>query len=248
MTADNTTSSIAPYAPSPARLAGWVLMQGMVILMAGLNIHLGLMDTPLAAAPFLAWQQVIAMLLITPLSLIVAFFTMEELAGSARKNPALYCLFIFSALLIAIGMGMHEPINILRWKMKMIGEQSSAGMTMYFLDEVFSHWVFFASYAGLCLSFAWGQSRNPVFNPILPWMWVVFGGGCVIGASGIIASLYGTPLNKIAYDLAIMAGIILGCELLLRLGGKRTRQPITTCIQAGNLIAFVVLVLQGCCR
>jgi len=230
-------------APLPARLAGWGLAQGVVVLAGGLNLWI--MSFALDAAPFLQWRQVISMLIITPLSLIFAFFMMDELDRSPRRSLANYGLFLFASLLIAVAMGIHEPVNMLQWKMKLSGDSGPAGATMYFLDEVLSHWVFFAGYAGVCVSWAWNQSRNPLSKSLSPQFCAVFVVATIAGAAGITASLWGTPLSHIIRELVVMAVVIICCEALRWKGGARWRQPVTWSVQLSNLIAFATLLIYG---
>lgn len=229
--------------PSPARLACWGLAQGAVVLAAGLNLRI--MTCALDMAPFLRWREVISMLVITPLSLVFAFFMMDELERSPRRPFANFGLFLFSAFLIAVAMGIHEPVNILQYKMRLDGDSGPAGATMYFLDEVLSHWAFFAGYAGVCVAWAWSQSRNPVSMPISLWMWVVFSTASLAGGAGITASLWGQPLSRIVCDLIVIAVVILCCEVLRWRGGARWRQPVTWSVQLSNIIAFVALLIRG---
>jgi len=240
---ENQSSNNLISSPLPARLVGWGLAQGAVVLAAGLNLRI--MTGFLTAAPFLQWRQVISMLVITPLSLVFAFFMVNELERSPRRSFAVFGLFLFSSFLIAVAMGMHEPVNILRAKMRISGDSGLAGATMYFLDEVLSHWSFFAGYAGVCAAWAWSQARNPVSEPISLWKWMAFAVASLAGAAGITASLWGTPVNGIACDLSVIAAVILCCEALRLRGGMRRRQPVTLSVQLSNLVAFAALLMRG---
>jgi len=241
--AEDQSSAVMPPAPLPARLAGWGLAQGLVVLAAGLNLRI--MSFALAAAPFLQWRQVVSMLIITPLSLVFAFFMMDELDRSPCRSLANYGLFLFASFLIAVAMGIHEPVNMLQAKMKLSGASGPAGATMYFLDEVLSHWVFFAGYAGVCVSWAWNQSRNPLAQLLSPQFCAVFVVATIAGAAGITASLWTTPLSHVIRELVVMAVVIVSCEALCRKGGARWRQPVTWSVQLSNLIAFVALLMHG---
>lgn len=219
------------------------MAQGAVVLAAGLNLRF--MTGIIGPAPMMQWHHMLSMLVFTPLSLTMAFFMLHELARARRGSWPVFALFMLSSFWIAVAMGAHEPVNQLQIKMRLLGDLSPAGKTMTFLDEVLSHWAFFTGYIGLCLSWAWAQARNPVPDPVKPWMWAVFVLASATGAAGIIASLWGDPLNGIIRDLGIIAAVILACEILRWRGGTRRSQPVTVSIQLGNMLAFAVLLLHG---
>lgn len=240
---EDQLSAVMTSAPLPARLAGWGLAQAAVIMTAGLNLRI--MTRALDIAPFLQWRQIISMLVVTPLSLVLAFFMINELERSSRRSFAVFGLFLFSSFLIAVAMGIHEPVNMLQWKMQLSGDSGPAGATMYFLDEVLSHWAFFAGYAGVCVSWAWSQSRHPLSKPLSPRFLAVFIVASLVSAAGITASLLGAPLSQIVCDLVVIAVVIVCCEALCRRGGARGRQPVTWSVQLSNLIAFIALLMRG---
>ena len=237
------SSTIKTYSPSPVRLAGWGLAQSLVVLAGGINLQI--MTGALDAAPFLQWRQVISMLILTPLSLVLAFFILNELEHLACRSFMVFGLLLFSSFWIAVSMGIHEPINRLWFAMHLSDTHGPASITVYFLDEILSHWVFFAGYAGVCVAWAWGQARNPVSEPISPLMWMAFILVSFFGAAGIIASLWGESISGIASDLSVIAAVILSCEALRRYGGTRRTQPVTLSVQLSNLIAFAVLLISG---
>jgi|GEM_PF-2029187 len=229
--------------PDPARLVRLGMAQGAVVLAAGLNLRF--VAVPVGAAPLMMWHHMISMLLITPLALALAFLILHELERGRADARRVLALFLFSSAWVAVAMGVHEPINQLQIKLGLLGDLSPAGQTMTFLDEIISHWVLFAGYAGLCLAWAWGQARNPLDRPLKGWIWAAFYLAGVCGAAGMVAALWKDSWPGIIRELAVLAAVIVGCELFRRHGGPRRRQPLTVCLQLSNALAFAVLLVKG---
>ena len=200
---------------------------------------------PVGAAPLMMWHHMISMLLVTPLALALAFLILHELERGRADARRVLALFLFSSAWVAVAMGVHEPINQLQIKLGLLGDLSPAGQTMTFLDEIISHWVLFAGYAGLCLAWAWGQARNTLTRPLKGWIWAAFYLAGVCGAAGMVAALWKDPWPGIIRELAVLAAVVMGCELFRRHGGPRRRQPLTVCLQLSNALAFAVLLVKG---
>lgn len=211
--------------------------QAVVTLLAGLNLVVPAMAARVGAGDFVRWREMFSLLFVTPVSaglMVAAAWVLER----GRRDSWGPMLAIGIAVgLVAVSMGVHEPINAM-------GKTGVArmGQSVHFWDEVFSHAVFFIGYAGVSLALLWAQARNPLDGPMGR---VPFGSflccGIVTGA-GIFFSLVVAP--DIWVDLWVIGAVIAMAEVMRR-GTPFCRLPLAVAMETGYALALVGLLFRG---
>jgi hypothetical protein len=133
----------------------------MVALLAGLNLTTQLTASHLPQLQFVRLRELLSLLFITPVSLALLFRIIWALEGGRRDAKWVMTLFVISAALVAVAMGVHEPINALRNTANK-SELALMSDSLWFWDDLFSHVVFFAGFVGTSLTLILSQMRNPL--------------------------------------------------------------------------------------
>jgi hypothetical protein len=131
---------------------------------------------------------------------------------------------------------VHEPISPLP-----LQAAGTLARSLYFWDEVYSHIVFFSSYAGISLALIWSQTRNPLAAPLGKLDVLLFAGCGVIAGTGIFFTL--VPGGDIRVDLAVIAAVILLAELL-RKRRPFALLPVSITLEGAYVLAFAALLLR----
>lgn len=211
-------------------------VQAVVTLLAGLNLVVPITAAATGWGPFVRWREIFALLFITPASgglMVVAMWVLER--GRTDAGAPFFCL-AFAICLVAVSMGVHEPINQLHR-----AGTGRLGQSLFFWDEVFSHAVFFTGYAGVSMALIWSQVRNPLVQPMGPAATLVFLACGVISGAGIFFSLVRAP--EIRVDLAVIAAVIVLAEVLRR--GRAFRVvPLSIALEASYVLALAGLLLR----
>lgn len=211
--------------------------QAVVTLLAGLNLVVPAMATRVGAGDFVRWREMFSLLFVTPVSaglMVAAVWVMER----GRRDSWWPMLAIGIAVgLVAVSMGVHEPINAM-------GKTGVArmGQSVHFWDEIFSHAVFFIGYAGVSLALLWAQARNALDAPMGRAPLLSFLGCGIVTGAGIFFSLVVAP--DIRVDLWVIAAVIALAETMRR--GRPFRQlPLAVALEMGYALALAGLLLRG---
>jgi len=209
----------------------------MVALLAGLNLTTQLTASHLPQLQFVRLRELLSLLFITPVSLALLFRIIWALEGGRRDAKWVMTLFVISAALVAVAMGVHEPINALRNTANK-SELALMSDSLWFWDDLFSHVVFFAGCVGTSLTLILSQMRNPLPEPINRFSIAIFGICAMVGGAGIYASL--VQGGRIRVDLAIIAGVILTAEWMRKRRSFKVL-PIALTIEGSYVLAFMLL-------
>ena len=223
-----------------AALVALILGQSLVTLLAGVNLRVEMLASPLANWEYVRPRELIALLLITPGSVALLFgiiFTLERKRDDAARPMT---LFMASACLLGISMGVHEPMNAITAGAAGAG-LGRAAESMRFWDDIFSHAVFFLSYAGISLALVWSQARNPLPRPMGKGVRIVLLACGALAGAGIYHTL--VEGGNILMDLGVIAAVILAAEVLRR-GKPFAVLPVSVTLESAYVLALAALVVQ----
>lgn len=207
------------------RVHGLLGVQTVVILLGSLN-RLGSWTLGYVAEnEFLRWVDLHNMLTL-PLISVTAFYLLKkeveqgERVGSARWHLGLNLLFVVGLYLLAASYGSHELANYLHARFCPEEVASDLCRIVIFNDDEFSHWLFFAGFAGI-------NGMLMLLQLVFPWRGSV--GGRDLGlllfnamfvALGIFANL---GFEEIGLDLVV---VLLLALLAFWLLWRNRRQPL----------------------
>lgn len=218
------------------RLIWATLAQGVMVLLAGLNLCLRFSAQPVGTFNLVRWREIFVLLVIVPASIGIMFQVAWILEQGRRDAKWPIIIMGVFACLLGISMGVHEPVNALPHL-----QRGPALEFWKFWDELFSHAVFFLAFVGISLALLWSQVRNPLPVAMSRWATVVFGCIAIIGGVGIFFTL--VPGGPIGVDLVIIALVLFAAEWMRK--GKPMRQlPIAIVLEWPCLLAFLGLVAQ----
>lgn len=211
--------------------------QAVVTLLAGLNLVVPAMAGRVGVGEFVRWREMFSLLFVTPVSAGLMVSAVWLLERGRRDSWGPMLAIGIAVGLVAVSMGVHEPINVMG---RAVGERWA--QSAFFWDEVFSHAVFFAGYAGVSVALLWSQARNPLGGAMGRAPMIAFLGCGVVTGAGIYFSLVKAP--QIRVDLWVIAGVLVMAEVM-RWGTPFRRLPLAVALETGYALALAGLMLRG---
>ena len=190
------------------------MMSGQSLFLVAMSINrlTGLSDGYVYPNEFFRWKEFYHLFL--PILSILLATGMWRCLVSIRQRSRWWLegVFFGSIYLSGVAYGLHELANYLGIRLRGTGiDDPLFREIIRFNDDDFSHWVFFAAFAGMNLPLAIWQRMNPFEVRIPEGIW----GGFVINALFISGAIYfNLTRGDIGYDLWVVSGVALSALLL----------------------------------
>lgn len=190
------------------------LMSGQSLFLVAMSINrlTGISEGYVYPNEFLRWKEFYHLFLPIISMLLTVGMWRCLISVRQRSHWSLEGVFFGSIYLCGVAYGLHELANYLGMRFRGSGiDDPLIREIIRFNDDDFSHWVFFAAFAGMNLPLAIWQRINPFEVGIGPVTWI----GVLLNALFISGAIFfNLTRGEIGYDLWVVSGVALSALLL----------------------------------